>query len=36
MKRVKMENALVLIIGVSFLSGFVVGLIVEKIKGKKS
>jgi hypothetical protein len=31
-----MEAALLLIIGVSFLSGVVLGLIVEKIKGKKS
>jgi hypothetical protein len=30
-----MESALVLIIGVSFLSGVVFGIIVEKIKGKK-
>jgi hypothetical protein len=29
-----MEAALVLIIGVSFLSGVAMGLIVEKIKGK--
>jgi hypothetical protein len=31
-----MEAALLLIIGVSFLSGVVLGIIVEKIKGKKS
>jgi hypothetical protein len=36
MKGVKMKDSLVLIIAVSFVSGFVLGLIVEKIKGKKS
>jgi hypothetical protein len=34
MKGIEMENALLLIIAVSFLSGGVLGLIVGKIKGK--